>query len=325
MLQGDLLINLGVCVLSLCSVTFVSSDFHFVSEAKSWYEAQNFCRLNFFALATIQTMNNSQQATAAIGSNGPQVWIGLYKTWGWSSATSPIYLDYNNWDSNEPASSPDNLCAVIQKNGRWSAVDCSMKQKCICYSVTTVLGVKVRSYRTSDDTLTWLEAQTYCRNSYIDLVNIGNLVENTLVLPFLGLSATAWIGLSKNTWIWSNNGRFSFRNWLKEEPTEPGQDCALINTNASSEWTEEDCNTPLPFLCNSDDNENQMTRNIRSKKQILSVEVRSDHNVNNPATKEAILEEIQQKLKNNWILENTLSWRVQPDGNVFQKKKNDEL
>ncbi|KAL7841245.1 hypothetical protein SRHO_G00249360 [Serrasalmus rhombeus] len=55
---------------------------------------------------------------------------------------------------------------------------------------------------------------------------------------------------------------------------------------------------------------------------ILKVEVQSTHNVNDPAVKMAILEKIQQEMKDHGMAEKTkLTWKPQPDGNVFHKKK----
>ncbi|KAL6466853.1 hypothetical protein MHYP_G00246570 [Metynnis hypsauchen] len=61
---------------------------------------------------------------------------------------------------------------------------------------------------------------------------------------------------------------------------------------------------------------------IEKKKQILRLEVQSGQNINDPAVKAAILEKIQQKVKDHWMAERTtLTWRLKPDGNVFHKKK----
>ncbi|KAL6466851.1 hypothetical protein MHYP_G00246550 [Metynnis hypsauchen] len=102
------------------------------------------------------------------------------------------------------------------------------------------------------------------------------------------------------------------------------KNCTLIDTDLQSRWVQESCNETLPFLCYTDDE--QTAGRITGKRQILSVEVQSDHNVNDPAVKESILEMILQGLKQHGMAQNTtLTWRLQPDGNIFQKKKNNEL
>ncbi|XP_036439286.1 C-type lectin lectoxin-Thr1-like [Colossoma macropomum] len=158
----------------------------------------------------------------------------------------------------------------------------------------------------------------------MDLASISSSTENRDAQAYLPAAITAWIGLSRNAWTWSDKSQSTFRNWLNEEPTKLGKNCALIDTDLQSRWVEESCSETLPFLCYTDDE--QTTGSITGKRQILSVELRSDHNVNDPAVKESILEMILQELKQHGMAENTtLTWRLQPDGNIFQKKKNKEL
>ncbi|XP_065117472.1 uncharacterized protein [Paramisgurnus dabryanus] len=58
----------------------------------------------------------------------------------------------------------------------------------------------------------------------------------------------------------------------------------------------------------------------RKKKQILRLEVKSDQNVNDPGEMTEILEKMKQILKMKGLDENaTMSWKIQSDGNVFQK------
>ncbi|KAI7789356.1 putative L-selectin-like, partial [Triplophysa rosa] len=57
------------------------------------------------------------------------------------------------------------------------------------------------------------------------------------------------------------------------------------------------------------------------KKQIVRVEVKSGLNVNDAAVMETTLQWIKQKLKDRGIENDTrLTWRLQPDGNVFTPK-----
>ncbi|KAG7318740.1 hypothetical protein KOW79_017214 [Hemibagrus wyckioides] len=59
---------------------------------------------------------------------------------------------------------------------------------------------------------------------------------------------------------------------------------------------------------------------ITGQQQIVRVKVQSNEDVNDPAMKEAILEQVNQKLKDHLKTENiTVKWRKQPDGVVFHK------
>ncbi|KAG7320088.1 hypothetical protein KOW79_015941 [Hemibagrus wyckioides] len=57
------------------------------------------------------------------------------------------------------------------------------------------------------------------------------------------------------------------------------------------------------------------------QQQILRVAVQSNQDVNDPAAKVAILEQIQKKLKDHGMVQNmTVKWKEHPDGKVFHKK-----
>ncbi|KAF4071327.1 hypothetical protein AMELA_G00271920 [Ameiurus melas] len=60
------------------------------------------------------------------------------------------------------------------------------------------------------------------------------------------------------------------------------------------------------------------------RSQIMRLQVKSDGSVFDPAVQSSILDQIKQKLKENGMLENTtVTWKVQPDGNIFHKKRDD--
>ncbi|XP_022518478.2 macrophage mannose receptor 1-like [Astyanax mexicanus] len=221
------------------------------------------------------------------------------------------------------------MCGAMQGNGRWISTDCSLPQPSICYRSNSLLGLipLPNSYYITEVRLSWSEARSRCRSFYTDLAILSGIWENSNAQRLLTPDVPAWIGLSRNTWSWTNLNPSRFRNWLREETSDPGHDCALINPSALYRWEEENCSTTLPFLCYSDDD--QTTAEVTGRKQILSLELQSDQDINDPAVKEGILQKIQQELQDQGMEGNvTLTWRLKPDGNVFQKKKSraqDEL
>ncbi|KAG7314247.1 hypothetical protein KOW79_022743 [Hemibagrus wyckioides] len=61
---------------------------------------------------------------------------------------------------------------------------------------------------------------------------------------------------------------------------------------------------------------------IRS--QTVRLQVKSDGSVFDPAMQSFIVDQMKQKLKEKDKLENTtVTWRLQPDGNIFHKIKED--
>ncbi|KAG7314249.1 hypothetical protein KOW79_022745 [Hemibagrus wyckioides] len=61
------------------------------------------------------------------------------------------------------------------------------------------------------------------------------------------------------------------------------------------------------------------------EQQIVRLQVKSDGSVLDPAVQLFILELMKQKLVENGVLNTTVTWRVQPDGTIFHKKKRDDL
>ncbi|KAG7314241.1 hypothetical protein KOW79_022737 [Hemibagrus wyckioides] len=60
------------------------------------------------------------------------------------------------------------------------------------------------------------------------------------------------------------------------------------------------------------------------RSQTMRLQVMSDGSVFDPVVQLSILEQMKQKLKEKGMLENTtVTWRLQPDGNIFQKIKDD--
>uniref|UniRef100_A0A3P9ATG8 C-type lectin domain-containing protein n=1 Tax=Maylandia zebra TaxID=106582 RepID=A0A3P9ATG8_9CICH len=60
--------------------------------------------------------------------------------------------------------------------------------------------------------MNWIQAQNYCRKTYTDLASVRNQSE----IPQLKAIATstAWIGLYRNSWKWSDGSTLSFTNWF---------------------------------------------------------------------------------------------------------------
>lgn len=57
---------------------------------------------------------------------------------------------------------------------------------------------------------TWLDAQTYCREHYTDLVTIRNQTENDMLAKKIyGTTDFVWMGLFRDKWKWSDQANFT--------------------------------------------------------------------------------------------------------------------
>ncbi|XP_037387155.1 uncharacterized protein LOC119261637 isoform X1 [Pygocentrus nattereri] len=94
--------------------------------------------------------------------------------------------------------------ATLQTRRKWKGEKQNVKQD-------TDLTLK---YYFIFDSLSWFEAQRYCRTSYTDLVSIRDQNQNEAVrTEGLNSSMSFWIGLLRDEWEWTDGGRSAYRNW----------------------------------------------------------------------------------------------------------------
>uniref|UniRef100_UPI003AAB1206 C-type mannose receptor 2-like n=1 Tax=Centroberyx gerrardi TaxID=166262 RepID=UPI003AAB1206 len=106
---------------------------------------------------------------------------------------------------------------------------------------------RLRTPKFIDSSLSWRDAQAYCREHYTDLVTIRNM-EESQELP----EVTGWIGLyredSASTWKWSRGEEMAnFTTWGYDEP-DNGENCVL-NDISQIGWESDDCSADHSFLC----------------------------------------------------------------------------
>ncbi|XP_037399660.1 macrophage mannose receptor 1-like [Pygocentrus nattereri] len=128
----------------------------------------------------------------------------------------------------------------------------------------TVCGVSAyvpHQYHFVNESKTWTEAQSYCRQNYADLVSINNMEEMKKLNATLKDTprSLVWIGLEKgNTrkWQWSlaegnvPSERDAYRNWSLGEPNNSGgkEFCVAMKKTVGT-WLDDDCNTLRKFMC----------------------------------------------------------------------------
>ncbi|XP_073672393.1 uncharacterized protein [Paramisgurnus dabryanus] len=167
-----------------------------------------------------------------------------------------------------------------------------------------------------NNAVTWRQAQIYCRQHYTDLATIWTQADNDLLVQIMQASSIteAWTGLFRDSWKWSDGSNFSTSSikWGPGDPNFTGVNQGCGAGNSKGLLVDEDCVITVPFIC----------MDTESMKEIVRVEVKSDNNLNDPAVLDSILKLIKQKLKDNGMENTKLSWRLQPDGNVFSPKYN---
>nr|XP_021324716.1 C-type mannose receptor 2 isoform X2 [Danio rerio] len=245
-----------ICYSRICTQSSCTRQYHFVSESKSWTEAQRFCRQNYTDLATIDNMEEMKRLIKTVrGTYYGKAWIGLYddmNSWRWSLNNTTLQGGFKSWFVQKPVNSGGKSLCVYMSNsqGIWSEAPCSWTFPFICYDGTvnaTTSYVYVYQFKN------WTEAQSYCREHHTDLVSIRNEIENYRVLALTSnYYYTSWIGLYRSR-SWSDQSNSSFSNWRSGQPDNAGNSeyCTAVSFSDSGNWTDENCNTAFPFICYS--------------------------------------------------------------------------
>ncbi|KAK1897894.1 Macrophage mannose receptor 1 [Dissostichus eleginoides] len=285
-------------IIALSGLSAVSShaerQYHFVYEAKTMSEAQRYCREKHTDLATVDSMEVVKLLNNMAGQYTQSAWIGLHDdrdTWRWSMSDPSFYepgeTEFRQWGTGQPGP-----------------------------SATFVL---IKS------AMTWTEAQSYCREHHTDLASVRNLAENQQLDELSPEGEySAWIGLYRDSWKWSDGSNSSFMYWKVKEPNYKGlKACVAAAFDNSGKWEDLDCGVKKPFICYGQD--------VPVSMQVIKVRVEKPNGVdlNNKAFLDDMLVEAKKNLRAQGLDDNVqLAWRKQPDGQVFQKeeeKKRDDL
>nr|XP_055035542.1 C-type mannose receptor 2-like [Misgurnus anguillicaudatus] len=233
-----------------------SANYVFVYERKNWTEAQSYCREHHTDLVSIRNETENKRIRSLLQKNDYWVWIGLYRSPSWSDQSNSTF---SNWRSGKPnnVENSEDCTAVSFIDGKWTDENCDLSLPFFCYNVT-VLGSS-HQYHFISESMSWTEAQRYCRENYIDLATIDNMDEmNSLMNTVNGsYSGSAWIGLydDLNNWRWSleNNdfyqeGERDFRNWY-HEPNNYGGNELCVYMDYYGKWNDFSCDNNFPFVC----------------------------------------------------------------------------
>ncbi|XP_040038176.2 aggrecan core protein isoform X3 [Gasterosteus aculeatus] len=174
-------------------------QYHFVANSTTWDEARRHCRETFKDLATIQSAEDVNQLVNTASSFGynNEVWIGLFSVidWRWSDGSNGSGWEYRNWENlldNEPDFySFRQFCVNVGDKGRWWDDVCSIRYPFICYRGDQLDP----EYVLVNLAMSWSDAQTYCREKFIDLATVRNETENNKIQRLVPVGNWAWIDL----------------------------------------------------------------------------------------------------------------------------------
>jgi len=120
------------------------------------------------------------------------------------------------------------------------------------------------SYQRFENSLTWLEAKTYCESQGGHLATITSKEENDFIFAqFGGASIQLWLGGTdeghEGVWTWVNGEPWSYSNWNIGEPNNyQGVNEIYLNMEPNGAWNDHS-NYQFWFVCES---ENSSSRAI---------------------------------------------------------------
>ncbi|XP_037628798.1 macrophage mannose receptor 1-like [Sebastes umbrosus] len=317
-----------VALSGLCAVSSPAKrQYHFVYDLKNMTEAQSYCREKYTDLATIDNMedvkilNNMVDLNKMVNAdNSHEAWIGLYNdldSWRWSLSDTSFYkqgeTEFRRWGSGQPNNlKSEQYCAQMFSSGQWGDISCESHLKAVCLYVR---GPNV-TFILINISMTWTEAQSYCRDRYTDLASVRNMTDNQKVQELLSAGENVWIGLFRDSWKWSDGSNSSFRYWAAGQPNNyAGKEPCVAAHFDSGKWEDYQCHIKSAFICYSPP----------TTKQVIKLSLLKENpslDLNDPAVMESILKQLKQRLKDQGVNDDIkLSWKKQPDGKVFHKEK----
>ncbi len=97
----------------------------------------------------------------------------------------------------------------------------------------------------------WSDALNYCRLFHTDLATIENQDENTKLKLLLNSNmGSAFMGLYRDMWKWSDQSSSVFTAWMTQEPNNSGgvEYCAQLHL-LNALWSDAACSKKLKFIC----------------------------------------------------------------------------
>ncbi|XP_038163931.1 putative C-type lectin domain family 20 member A isoform X2 [Cyprinodon tularosa] len=231
------------CQTRLMFVCQRDDAYTFVTEAKTWLEAREYCRLQHGDLARFQTSSMNDIFTEL---DFPR-WTGLQR----AELSSHAY--YVNWT--ETGLSGEGDCVSIFSLTKLMETKlCDARLPFICFWDGNINLVLVKENKS------WEEALEHCRSLNdiglrFDLVSVESEDDYVNMMSKVMEANTdeVWTGLRflGDEWLWVNGGNTSNIE-LPQCPTQE-QRCGALSKNRSGSVEARDCSEQKNFLCYSFD------------------------------------------------------------------------
>uniref|UniRef100_A0A3B4UP29 C-type lectin domain-containing protein n=1 Tax=Seriola dumerili TaxID=41447 RepID=A0A3B4UP29_SERDU len=141
------------CILKLelrLNVFFLHVDsaddqYVLVTEEKTWFEAQSYCRQHYTDLVSVRSPAENEEVRSRLQGNpaAQEAWIGLHRdSWKWSDGSGS---SFRHWWESQPDNKNSTQACVHMQRGRWDDWRCATKRSKTCFVLT--LNVKFNSLK----------------------------------------------------------------------------------------------------------------------------------------------------------------------------------
>eukprot|EP00064_Thunnus_orientalis_P005924 superscaffoldBa00000597_g5938 len=233
----------------LCHGNSDTGGHMFVSDTKSWRDAQNHCRGLSSDLVSIHSEEENEAVRNVSVSR--DVWIGLFRDpWKWSDGSNS---SFRYWKPIQPnyLEGQDCVAAIFKDNGRWNDLRCTGKRNFVCHGGNLIL---------IQENMTWTEAMSYCREHHFDLVYITSrdIQKKVAEKARNATSAHVWLGLrytcNFDFWFWTSSATGCYQNWAPGQGSEVKYDCGVtgaIEATGRQQWVGLPETEKLNFICHA--------------------------------------------------------------------------
>ncbi|XP_036420702.1 C-type mannose receptor 2-like isoform X2 [Colossoma macropomum] len=230
-----------------------NSTYMLIKEAKTWREAQSYCREHYTDLVSVRNQTENQQIfDLTKQSVSDSVWIGLFNdSWKWADQSSS---SFRYWASTQPDNygGNQNYTAVFMaEQGQWHDLNGNSQLPFICHQNQLIL---------INQNLAWREALRYCRDHHVDLVSVHSEEIQLWVMEVAQKASTehVWLGLrhtcTLSFWFWVDGESICYENWAPGNGT-GGEDCSpvertgAVQSRGGQQWVSLPEDQKLNFIC----------------------------------------------------------------------------
>ncbi|XP_073331683.1 uncharacterized protein [Pagrus major] len=122
----------------ICFADGSSDQYVLVTEQKSWFEAQSYCRQHHTDLVSVRSPAENQELRSRLQTNQAvqEAWIGLHRdSWTWSDGSSSLF---RQWWPNQPSNENNSQTCATMHKGSWDNFKCDTEFSILCQNITEV-------------------------------------------------------------------------------------------------------------------------------------------------------------------------------------------